>query len=67
MLFGMVDEIILFSNSMLRYSVIYVTKDASNITQFNIQVMTANRSAVQHGPVAYLGIIFREEGLNKFS
>jgi hypothetical protein len=37
MLFEMVDEIILFLNSMLCQSVIHVTKDASNITQSNIQ------------------------------
>jgi len=37
MLFKMVNENILLSNSMLRQSVILVTKDASNITQSDLQ------------------------------
>jgi hypothetical protein len=37
MLFEMVNENILLSNSMLRQSVILVTKDASNITQTDQQ------------------------------
>ena len=37
MLFEMVNENILLSNSMLRQSVILVTKDASNITQSDLQ------------------------------
>jgi len=37
MLFEMVNENILLSNSVLRQSVILVTKDASNITQSDLQ------------------------------
>jgi hypothetical protein len=37
MLFEMVDENISLSNSVLRWSVILVTKDASNITQSDLQ------------------------------
>ena len=37
MLFEMVNENVLLSNSMLRQSVILVTRDASNITQSNLQ------------------------------
>jgi hypothetical protein len=36
-LFEMVNKNILLSNSVLHQSVIHVTKDASNITQSNIQ------------------------------
>ena len=37
MLFEMVNDNILLTNSMLRQSVILVTKDASNITQSDLQ------------------------------
>jgi hypothetical protein len=37
MLFKMLNEIILFSNLVSHQPVIYVTKDASDITQSNIQ------------------------------
>ena len=37
MLFEMLNENVLLSNSMLRQSVILVTRDASNITQFDLQ------------------------------
>jgi hypothetical protein len=56
MLFEMVDENILLSNSMFRQSVILVTKDASNITQSNLQYTVTKIVTTVQCKLAWLNV-----------